>query len=253
MSQIYGVMPVLEALRSGARRFERIVIADGARHERLRELIEKARSAGIPVRREPRAALDRLTDRANHQGVIAFVAAASYADETKLLENISSETIFVLLDGVEDPHNLGAIIRTAECSGASAVVIPDRRAAGITEIVAKTSAGATEYLNIARVTNLVSFIEQLKNRNVWVIGLDQSGEIKHTEFDYSGAIALVFGGEGQGLRRLVRERCDAIVSIPMRGRITSLNVSVAAGVVLFEVVRQRDAASKKQKANGEQS
>ena len=239
MSQIYGVLPVLEALRSGARRIERLVIADGARHERLREVIERARSAGIPVRREPRVALDRLTNHANHQGVVATIATASYADETKLLERITPETIFVLLDGVEDPHNLGAIIRTAECGGASAVIIPERRAASITDIVAKTSAGATEYMPIARVTNLVSFIEQLKKRNVWVVGLDQSGEMNYTGFDYAGPIALVFGGEGHGLRRLVRERCDAVVSIPMRGRITSLNVSVAVGVVLFEAVRQK--------------
>jgi len=246
MSQIHGVLPVLEALRSGARRIEKLVIADGVRHEKVRELIERARSAGIPVRSEPRAALDRLTNHQNHQGVVALVAAASYADETKLLEQITPETIFVLLDGVEDPHNLGAIIRTAECSGASAVIIPERRAASITDIVAKTSAGATEYLSIARVTNLVSFIDQLKKRNVWVVGLDQAGAMAYTEFDYRGAIALVFGGEGQGLRRLVRERCDAVVGIPMRGRITSLNVSVAVGVVLFEVIRQRKAESRKQ-------
>jgi 23S rRNA (guanosine2251-2'-O)-methyltransferase len=239
MVSIYGVSPVLEALRSGARLIERIVIAEGSRHERLREIIEAAKRAGVPVRREPRAALDRLTNNANHQGVIAIGAAANYMDETELLDRITPETILVLLDGVEDPHNLGAIIRTAECSGASAVVIPERRAAHITEVVTKTSAGATEYLPIARATNLASFIEQLKKRNVWVIGLEQSGEMDYTEYDYTGAVALVFGGEGHGLRRLVRERCDMVVSIPMRGRITSLNVSVAVGVVLFEAVRQR--------------
>jgi len=244
MPHIYGVLPVLEALRSGARRIERLVIADGARHERLRELIETAKRAGVPVRKEPRAALDRLTGNANHQGVIALGAAASYRDETEILERITPETILVLLDGVEDPHNLGAIIRTAECGGASAVVLPERRAAHVTDVVAKTSAGATEYLPIARVTNLASFIEQLKKRNVWVVGLDQSGEMGYADYDYTGAIALVFGGEGHGLHRLVRERCDCIVSIPMRGRITSLNVSVAVGVVLFEAARQRSRKSK---------
>jgi 23S rRNA (guanosine2251-2'-O)-methyltransferase len=155
------------------------------------------------------------------------------------MESITAESLFVLLDGVEDPHNLGAIIRTAECSGASAVVIPERRAAHITEVVAKTAAGATEYVPIARVTNLAAFIEQLKKQNVWVIGVEQSGEMAYTDYDYTGAVALVFGGEGHGLHRLVRERCDIVVSIPMRGRISSLNVSVAAGVVLFEVMRQR--------------
>lgn len=240
MAHIYGVLPVLEAVRSGGRRIERILIADTARHERLREVYEAARRSGIPVRREPRAALDRLSNNANHQGVIAIGASASYADEMEILANITPEKIFVLLDGVEDPHNLGAIIRTAECSGAAAVIIPERRAAHITEVVAKTSAGATEYLPIARVTNLATFIEQLKKQNVWVIGVEQSGEMSYTDYDYKGAVALVFGGEGRGLHRLVRERCDVTVSLPMRGRITSLNVSVAVGVVLFEAMRQRD-------------
>jgi 23S rRNA (guanosine2251-2'-O)-methyltransferase len=145
-----------------------------------------------------------------------------------------------LLDGVQDPHNLGAIIRTAECGGASAVVVPDRRAAHLTDAVAKTSAGAVEHLPLARVTNLGSFIEELKKRNVWVVGIESSGEMAYTEFNYSGALALVYGGEGSGLHRLVRERCDAVVSIPMRGKVTSLNVSVAVGVVLFEALRQRN-------------
>jgi 23S rRNA (guanosine2251-2'-O)-methyltransferase len=239
MAHIFGVLPVLEALRSGGRRIERILVADSARHERLREVLEAARRAGVAVRREPRAALDRLSNNANHQGVIAIGAAASYTDESQILTEIMPETTLVLLDGVEDPHNLGAIIRTAECSGASAVVIPERRAAHITEVVAKTSAGATEYLPIVRVTNLATFIEQLKRRNVWVVGVEQSGEMNYTDYDYAGAVALVFGGEGHGLHRLVRERCDVVVSIPMRGRISSLNVSVAVGVVLFEAMRQR--------------
>ena len=239
MPNIYGVLPVLEVLRSGGRRIERIVIADGARHERLREVTEAARLAGVPVRREPRASLDRLSNRANHQGVIAIASGTSYADEEEILARITSDSLLVLLDGVEDPHNLGAIIRTAECAGAAAMIIPERRAAHVTEVVAKTSAGATEYLPIARVTNLAQFIEQLKRRNVWVVGVEQSGEMPYTEYDYAGAIALVFGGEGAGLHRLVRERCDLVLSIPMRGRIGSLNVSVAAGVVLFEALRQR--------------
>ncbi|MEN3333113.1 MAG: rRNA (guanosine2251-2-O)-methyltransferase [Blastocatellia bacterium] len=239
MAHIYGVLPVIEALRSGARRIERIVIAEGARHERLREVFEQAKRARIPVRKEPRIALDRLAAGANHQGVIALAAAASYTDEDDLLERITPQTLFVLLDGVEDPHNLGAIIRTAECAGASAIIIPERRAAHITEIVAKTAAGATEYLPVARVTNLANFIEKLKERKVWVIGVEASGDMDYTQYDYTGALALVFGGEGHGLHRLVRERCDVTVSIAMRGRITSLNVSVAVGVVLFEALRQR--------------
>lgn len=239
MSNIYGVLPVLEALRAGARRIDRIVIAEGARDSRLREVIEAARRAKVPVRREPRASLDRLTNHAKHQGVMAITSSANYSDADYLLSQMTSDTLFILLDGVEDPHNLGAIIRTAECGGASAVIVPERRAVHLTDIVAKTSAGAVEHLPVARVTNLAFFIEALKKRNVWVVGVESSGEMPYTEFNYSGATALVFGGEGAGLHRLVRERCDAVVSIPMRGRVTSLNVSVAVGVVLFEALRQR--------------
>jgi len=239
MPSIYGVLPVLEALKAGGRRIDRIVIAEGVRDSRLREVLEAARNARVAIRREPRVALDRLTHNANHQGVLAITSAASYADADDLLAGISPNTIFVLLDGIEDPQNLGAIIRTAECGGATAVIVPERRAAHVTEAVAKTSAGAVEHLPIARVTNLASFIEQLKRRNVWVVGVEASGQMPYTEFNYSGAIALVFGGEGQGLHRLVRERCDAVVSVPMRGKVTSLNVSVAVGVVLFEALRQR--------------
>jgi 23S rRNA (guanosine2251-2'-O)-methyltransferase len=239
MANIYGVLPVLEALRAGARRIDRIVVAEGTRDARLRDVIEAARAARVPVRREARVALDRLTHNANHQGVIAITSAAVYSEADDLLDNISSRTIFILLDGVEDPHNLGAIIRTAECGGATAVIVPERRAAHITDAVAKTSAGAVEHLPVARVTNLASFIEELKKNNVWVVGVEGSAKMAYTEFNYSGALALVFGGEGHGLHRLVRERCDAVVSIPMQGKVTSLNVSVAVGVVLFEALRQR--------------
>jgi 23S rRNA (guanosine2251-2'-O)-methyltransferase len=170
-------------------------------------------------------------------------AAASYTDEDDLLDRITPQSLFVLLDGVEDPHNLGAIIRTAECAGATAVIIPERRAAHITEVVAKTAAGATEYLPVARVTTLAIFIEKLKQHNVWVVGVEATGDMDYTRYDYKTAVALVFGGEGHGLHRLVRERCDVTVSIPLSGRITSLNVSVAVGVVLFEAMRQRHAKS----------
>ena len=239
MPNIYGVLPVLEALRAGARRIDRIMIVEGARPERIREIIEAARRDGIPIRREPRAALDRISHNGNHQGVIAIASAASYVDEADLLSRISPKSLFVLLDGVEDPHNLGAIIRTAECSGATAVVIPERRAAHVTDAVIKASAGASEFLPIVKVTNLAQFIEQLKRRSVWVAGIEQSGKLKYTDYDYSGPHALVFGGEGSGLHRLVRERCDVTLQIPMHGKVSSLNVSVAVGVVLFEALRQR--------------
>jgi len=243
MSSIYGVLPVLEALRAGGGRIDRIVIAEGVRDSRLREVLEAARRARVPVRREPRVALDRLTHKANHQGVVALTSPAGYADADDLLGRISPDTILIILDGVEDPHNLGAVIRTAECAGATAVIVPERRAAHLTDAVAKTSAGALEHLPVARVTNLSSMMEELKRRGVWVVGVEASGEMSYTAFNYSGALALVFGGEGHGLHRLVRERCDAVVSIPMHGKVTSLNVSVAVGVVLFEALRQRSQSS----------
>jgi 23S rRNA (guanosine2251-2'-O)-methyltransferase len=239
MANIYGVLPVLEALRAGARRIDRILVAEGARDSRLREVFEAARRARVPIRHEPRVSLDRISHNANHQGVIAVTSAATFADADDLLNKVSSETIFILLDGVEDPHNLGAIIRTAECGGASAVIIPERRAVHLTETVAKSSAGAIEYLPVARVTNLGSFISELKKRNIWVVGVESSGTIEYNKFDFRGATALVFGSEGGGLHRLVRERCDAIVSIPMHGKVSSLNVSVAVGIVLFEAIGQR--------------
>jgi len=239
MSNIYGVLPILEALRAGGRRLDHIVIAEGVRDTRLRDLLEAARRARVPIRREPRAALDRLTHNANHQGVLAVTSAATYCEGDDLLSQISPSTVFILLDGVEDPRNLGAIIRTAECGGATAVIVPERRAAHITDAVSKTSAGAVEHLPVARVTNVASFIEELKKHNVWVVGVEGSGQMEYTAFDYTGALALVFGNEGAGLHRLVRERCDAVVSIPMRGKVTSLNVSVSVGVVLFEALRQR--------------
>lgn len=240
MANIYGVLPVLEALRAGARRIDRILIAEGSRDSRLRDVLEAARRARVPIRNEPRVSLDRLTHNANHQGVVAITSAASFADVEDLLKHLSPKTLFILLDGVEDPHNLGAIIRTAECGGASAVIIPERRAVHLTDAVAKSSAGAIEHLPVARITNLASFITELKKRNVWVIGVESSGTMAYNKFDFREATALVFGGEGGGLHRLVRERCDAVVSIPMHGKVASLNVSVAVGIVLFEAVAQRD-------------
>jgi 23S rRNA (guanosine2251-2'-O)-methyltransferase len=246
VANIYGVKPVLEALRAGGRRIERVMIADSGRTERLHEILQAAKKAGIEVRREPRAALDRLAPGANHQGVIAVTSAIQYRDAHDLLEGISTKSLFILLDGIEDPHNLGAIIRTAECAGASALIIPQRRSAHVTDIVAKTSAGAVEYVPIAVVTNLASYIEQLKAKNVWVAGVDVSEGTVYTDYDYSGAHALVFGGEGHGLHRLVRERCDVTLSIPMAGKVGSLNVSVAVGVVLFEALRRRGSGASRE-------
>jgi 23S rRNA (guanosine2251-2'-O)-methyltransferase len=247
---LYGVNPLLEALRAGDRIPEEVVIAEGAKDHRLHELIELARTRNIPVRRSPRAALDRTVGNTNHQGVMARVPAARYADPEDLLRSIaeraggSVEPLAVVLDGVEDPRNLGAILRTAECAGVDGVFVPERRAAGLSETVAKASAGAIEHVPVARVTNLSLLIKQLKERNVWVIGTAADASMEYTKWDWTRPSALVLGGEGAGLHRLVRERCDVLVRIPVQGRIESLNVSVAAGIILYEALRQRKSVPK---------
>ena len=250
-NQIYGLIPVVEALRANNKKLEHITIVEGARHERLRELLDLAKRARVPVHRAPKFALDRALPGVNHQGVIARTAAAAYRDAEELLDQLSArvgtaEPPLVLgLDAVEDPRNLGAILRTAECAGVSGVFIPERRAVGLTATVAKTAAGALEYIPVARVTNLVQLIEQLKQRNIWVIGAAANGPSDYTEWDWTVPSALFLGGEGSGLHRLVRERCDTLVRIPLFGRIESLNVSVAAGVILYEALRQRTADKSK--------
>lgn len=242
MRCIYGLGPVLEALRAGRRPLHKLLIAVGANPGRVSELTEAARRAGIPVERRDRRTLDELTHHANHQGIVALLGPAgraAYTDAEEILDSLGAPPFIVLLDNIEDPHNLGAILRTCEGAGVDGVFIPEHRAAGLNETVAKTSAGAVEYVRVARVTNLVPLISELKDRGLWVVGLEGGAETSYTEFDLSGPLALVFGSEGHGLRRLVRDKCDAVVSIPMRGHVNSLNVSVAAGIVLFEAVRQR--------------
>ncbi|MEP6818904.1 MAG: 23S rRNA (guanosine(2251)-2'-O)-methyltransferase RlmB [bacterium] len=250
-NQIYGLIPVLEALRAGNKRLEQITIAEGARHGRLGELLDLAKNARVPVHRAPRFALDRALPGVTHQGVIARTAAATYRDPEELLDQLTARVgttdppLVLGLDAVEDPRNLGAILRTAECAGVGGVFIPERRAVGLTATVAKAAAGALEHIPVARVTNLVQLIEQLKQRNIWVIGAAADATSDYTEWDWTVPSALFLGGEGTGLHRLVRERCDALVRIPLLGRIESLNVSVAAGVILYEALRQRTAGKVK--------
>lgn len=244
---LYGVNPLIEALRAERLPTE-IIIAEGARDARLRELIELAQARQVPVKHAPRAKLDREVGNSVHQGVMARISASAYADIDTLLDTIAAavgsgrEPLVVVLDGIEDPRNLGAILRTAECAGADGVFIPERRAAGLNETVAKASAGAVEHLPIARATNLSRLIEQLKERNVWIVGMAGEASTNYTEWDWTRPSAVVLGGEGSGLHRLVREHCDVLVRIPVRGKIESLNVSVAAGVVLYEAQRQRTSA-----------
>ena len=239
---IFGVLPVLEALRAENRRIEKIFVADGAKEKRLFEILDLAQRKGVQYQKIPRENFSRYVENgANHQGVFAFVAAADYVDADELLDEIYAKenALLVVLDGVEDPRNLGAILRGVECAGADGVFIPERRAVGLTETVAKSSAGATEYVKVAKVANINRLIDRLKEHNIWVIGAGGEAETDYTDWDWTRSSALVLGGEGKGLHRLVAEKCDALVKIPMLGRIESLNVSVAAGVILFEAVRQR--------------
>ena len=246
---IYGVNPVIESLRADRIPSE-ILIAEGARDARLHDLFELARTRDVAIKHAPRATLDREAGNTHHQGVVARLAPASYADADDLLESITEkigaarEPLVLLLDGIEDPRNLGAILRTAECAGVDGVFIPERRAVGVNETVARASAGAVEHLPIARVTNLSLLIRQLKERNLWIIGTSGDAATDYTDWDWTRPSAVVLGAEGSGLHRLVREHCDALVKIPVRGKIESLNVSVAAGIVLYEVLRQRGVKAK---------
>lgn len=245
-SLIYGVLPVLEVLRAGKRRIDKILIADTARERRFDDIFQLARENGVLLQKVPRENLSRLLETdANHQGVIGFIAAADYYDGDRLLSEIyqkietDEKPLIIVLDGIEDPRNLGAILRTIECAGADGVFIPERRAVGLTETVVKSSAGATEYVKVAKVTNTNRLIDELKKNNIWVVGASGDAQMNYFDWDWRQPTALVLGGEGKGLHRLTTEKCDALVKIPMGGKIESLNVSVAAGVILFEAVRQR--------------
>jgi 23S rRNA (guanosine2251-2'-O)-methyltransferase len=238
---VYGPNAVLEALRAGRRQIEAITILESARPDRLKALLELAREKGVPVHRVPRFDLGDV----RHQGVVARIAAARYADADDLLEQLESRIgsadppLALGLDGVEDPRNMGSILRTAECAGVHGVFIAERRAVGLTSVVAKVAAGALEYVPVARVTNLVRLIEQLKARNIWVVGAAGDAKQSYTDWDWKLPAAVFLGSEGHGLHRLVREHCDTLVRIPVAGRLESLNVSVAAGVLLYEARRQR--------------
>ena len=236
-NRICGVHAVYEALASRRQPIERIHIARKSHSSRVKEILELAREQNVPVRREERAVLDRMAEGEVHQGIIAVSAALSYGDFEALF--MSGKPLVVVLDGVEDPHNVGAVIRTAEACGATGVIVPERHSAPLSATVVKASAGAAAYVSVVRAKNLVNTIDELKERGLWIVGVDPAGAQDWTEFDYTVPVALVLGGEHRGLRRLVREHCDVLVRLPMSGKIASLNISVAAGVVLYEIVRQR--------------
>ena len=237
MTVLAGIHPVREALLAG-RPIDRVLVARGAGGPRLQEIIDLCRKRALSVRFENRDALDRASNGALHQGVVAFGAALPYAG----LEQVMADArMLVVLDGVEDPHNLGAIIRTAHAAGAGAVLIPERRAAGLTETVARASAGAMEYLPVVRIGNVSKTLEDLKSRGFWIYGLDERGQYSYDNVEYTAPTALVLGAEGHGLHQNVQKHCDFLIRIPTAGKISSLNVSVAAGVVLFDWRRRTSA------------
>jgi len=239
---IVGINPVMEALRSG-RPIRRLLIAEQRKSDRdVMEIIRLAKQGGVEIRMTSRDVLNREAPNAVHQGVVASAAAREYASLEDVLQipaQRGQTPLFLILDGVEDPRNLGAVLRTAEAAGVHGVIIPERRAAGLTETVAKAAAGALEYIPVVKVVNMVNTIEDLKKAGIWIAAAEANGDMQYWDADFVRPTALVLGGEGKGVRRLVREHCDYTLSLPLMGQISSLNVSVAAGVMLYEVLRQR--------------
>ena len=233
---IYGINPVLEALRAGRVKEVRVGGRGGAR---VPEVLALARERGVRVRRVPEEALERDSHRGVHQGVVADLGDGRKYTIEDLVRGAPGNSLLVVLDGIEDPHNLGAILRTADAAGADGLVRQTRRSAALGGAAAKASAGAVAHVKIAEVVNIARALEELKALGVWTVGLVAGASTPHDAIDFVGPSAIVLGGEGSGLRRLVRARCDFLAAIPMRGQVNSLNVSVAAGVVLFEAVRQR--------------
>ncbi len=242
MQLLYGLHAVEEAIRSDNRRLESVVISRQRQDVRLKGIAEACHAAGIPVRLEPKEQLTRLARTDAHQGVVAVVAERGYCSLQELSQPRGEHLFLLALDGIEDPHNLGALLRTADGAGVDGVVLPERRAVGVNATVVKVSAGAAEHVRIARVTNLVRALEDLKRENVWCVGLDERGAMNYDVFDYCCHCVLVLGGEGGGLHELTRRTCDHLLRIPMAGQVSSLNVSVAGAVVMYEAARQRRVA-----------
>lgn len=236
---IVGRNPVTEALRSG-REIDKLMVS--SEEGSMKKILALAKERRIPVMKVEKSAIDRIAEGKAHQGVAAYVSAYAYAeleDIFRIAEERGEDPFIIILDNLEDPHNLGAIMRTAECAGAHGIIIPKRRACGLTDVVAKASAGAIEYMPCVKVTNIAQAIEELKERGIWVAACDMGGQ-EYYKADLKGKLAVVIGSEGSGISRLVKEKCDFVVSMPMVGRITSLNASNAAAVIIYEVRKQRD-------------
>ena len=238
---VEGRNAVLELLES-EKDINKIFIQSGEKHGSIMKIIAKAKANGVVIQEVQKRKLDEMSTSHNHQGVIAIVPPFEYAEIEDILDEAkkrNEEPFIIILDGIEDPHNLGSIIRTAETAGVHGVIIPKRRAVAVNATVAKTSAGAVEYMKIARVNNINETINELKEKGVWICGTDMDARILHYEQDYKMPIAIVIGNEGKGMARLTKENCDFLVKIPMKGKISSLNASVSAGIIMFEVVKNR--------------
>jgi 23S rRNA (guanosine2251-2'-O)-methyltransferase len=237
---IVGKNPVIEALRS-ERDINKILIAEGSQRGQMQQITQLAKEANVIVQFVPKKKIDQISGE-NHQGVLAYIAAYQYAEIDDLFaaaEKKNEPPFFLLLDEIEDPHNLGSIMRTADAAGAHGIIIPKRRAVGLTATVAKASTGAIEYIPVVRVTNMARTIEELKERGVWIAGTDASGKEDYRQFDSTIPLGLVIGSEGKGMGRLIRDKCDFLIHLPMVGKVTSLNASVAAALLMYEVYRKR--------------
>lgn len=237
---IYGKNPVIEAIQSG-REINKMVFLEGGKDKNMQKIIDMAKAKKIIIQFSERRVMDKLADGENHQGVIAYVSPYEYYELEDVLEIAKQKNeppFLIICDEITDPHNLGSIIRTANAVGAHGVIIPKRRSAAINQTVVKTSCGAVEYVPVARVTNITQTIKQLKDLGVWVVGTDMNAPL-YSDANLTGSIAIVIGNEGDGISRLVKESCDFMVSLPMLGVVSSLNASVAGGVVMYEVLRQR--------------
>lgn len=238
MSEIIeGRNPVIEALKSD-REISKLLVLDGSREGSIKKIISMASEKNIMISYVGKNKINSIAESDNHQGVIAYVSDQEYYELNEVVDVEATNNLVIICDEITDPHNLGAIIRTADAAGATGVVIPKRRSVHVTPVVAKTAAGATEYVKIARVTNLNRAIDELKELGYWIVGADMDGDRQYFEADLKGKIGLVIGGEGKGVSRMVKERCDFVVKIPMLGQVTSLNASAAASILMYEVVRQ---------------
>jgi len=245
MDNIVGRNPVMEALKSG-REIDKIFIAKGTEGGSLIKIIAKAKDRGIIIQYVERQKLNEMSESDVHQGIVATVAAYEYSDLEDILDTVKQkekDPFILILDEIMDPHNLGSIMRTADAVGVDGIIIPKRRSVGLTATVAKSSAGAIEYVPVARVSNIAQTIDRIKEKGIWVAGADMSGAKDHYNSDFKGPLALVIGNEGQGISRLIKEKCDFLVKLPMVGKVSSLNASVAAAVLMYEAFRQRENAN----------